>query len=364
MTKKWFRSLPLCLLLAAQVLTAQAPQNPPEKKDSFPNESSSANQPPRAGQTSRKSAADDEPMVLLDVQAVRRDTGEPITTLAPSDLVLAEDGLTRPVKQLAYQRFPLSVVLVVNATRSFQPSRAKLGAGLRVALEKLGEKDEVALLAFGRQSQVIEGFTRDRKTIADQFGTLDDPALQKSLGEKPEIEKALMTAGGLMEKAAPRRRRVLVLLTSEKSFSLLPKPSRYSQADSPQVIQAGSTINGVIQVKEMGTFSKLLLATAVVGTFGLATPMAIQPPPVVQTWAARTGGEVFATERDGLATGLIALFERMRERVTLGFVPLNPTMDGSFRRLRLSASSRLERREGEVELRFPEGYLAKPTVDR
>lgn len=356
MTKRCFRALALFVLLAPLSPSAQtqAPQNPTEKQEK--------KEAPAPNQAGGNPAADDEPMVLLDVQVIRRETGEPVTSLAPQDLGLAEDGLARPVKQLAYRRFPLSVVLVVDATKPFQPSRANLGTGLRNALDKLGEKDEVALLAFGQRPQVIESFSRDRKTITDRFSALDDPALQKTLGEKPQLEKALMAAGALMEKAAPRHRRIIVLLTSENSFSLLPKPSRFDQAGSPEVIQAGSTINGVIQLKGPGLFSKVLLTAATVGTYGLAGPLAMQPPPVVQTWAARTGGEVFATERDGLATGLIALFERMRERVTLGFVPLNKTMDGAFRRLRIYASPSLERREGEVELRFPEGYLAKPAA--
>ena len=49
---------------------------------------------------------------------VRRDTGETVIALAPSDVKVFEDGFARPVKQLSYRRYPLSVVLLVDVTAS------------------------------------------------------------------------------------------------------------------------------------------------------------------------------------------------------------------------------------------------------
>jgi VWFA-related protein len=304
----------------------------------------------------------DESMILFDLQVVRRDTGELITGLATSDLQLVEDGFTRPVKQLSYGRLPLSVVLLVDVSKSFQPALEKLKTGMANALEKLGHKDEVAIIAFGERALVMEGFTRDRKTIAGKFASLDASALRNIIGDKQKLENGLIKAGAELDKAHPLRRRVIVLLTTENSFSWLPKPSRFNQTRSREVIHAGSTINGLILVKGPGLFSKALMTAATIGAG--YPPYIHQTPPVVNAWAGRTGGEVFSTPRDGLSTGLIALFERMRQRLTVGFTPLDKTMDGSFRRLNVLVSPNLERRVGDVELRFPEGYLAKPRILR
>ncbi len=305
----------------------------------------------------------DEPTIVLDVQVVRQDTGEPVTSLTANDLKLAEDGFSRPIQQISHGRHPRSIVIMVDITKGFQQALGTLKGAMANALEKLGARDEVALLAFGANAETIEGFTRDRNLIAHKFLTLDAQAMQKKLGATQELEKALKAAGTLLEKAPASRHRSIVLLTSESSFMLLPSPSRYSRPGSPEAIKARGTIFGVIQMRG-GVFSRLMQGAAATsaGFLGLPGAPTLQAPPVIRAWAERTGGETFATDRDGLSSALIALFDRMRERVTITFAPLNKTMDGSFRRLQIVSSAGLERREGPVQIRVPEGYFAKPSL--
>jgi VWFA-related protein len=315
-----------------------------------------------------KTSGQDEPLLLFDLQVVRSGTGEIVTGLSPADFKVLDEGFTRPVRQLSYGRYPLSIVLLADVSKGFQTSLMRLRLGLANAFEKLNDADEVSLIAFGERSQMIQEFTKDRNAVAEKFRTLDDPGLLKTLGDGQQLEKALAVAGAKMEKVSPSRRKLIILMTSENAFSWLPKLSRSSKADSPVVRHAGSTINGVIQVKGRNGFSSAFLnAVSLGGVFaGVGAgvppyPVGLhQTPPVIRTWAARTGGEVFASEGDRISTGLIALFERMRERVIVGFAPMNKTMDGSFRRLDLMISPELTNREGPVELRFPEGYLARP----
>lgn len=317
-----------------------------------------------------KSAPLDEPLLFFDLQVVRQDTGEIVTGLSPSDFKVVDEGFTRPIQRMSYGRYPLSIILLADVSKKFQTSMMRLRPALVNALDKLNAVDQVSLIAFGERSQVIQEFTKDRKVIAEKFRTLDDPGLLQTLGNNQQLEKALAVAGASMEKVPIMHRKLIVLLTTENAFTWLPKLSRAGKADSPVVRHAGSTINGVIQVKGRNGFSSALLnmasmggviAGAGSGVFVPPYPVGLhQTPPVIRAWAARTGGEVFASEGDRISTGLIALFERMRERVLIGFSPLNKSMDGSFRRLDLIVSPELQRREGVVELRFPEGYLAKP----
>ena len=55
---------------------------------------------------------------------------------------------------------------------------------------------------------------------------------------------------------------------------------------------------------------------------------------------------------------LALLIERLRSRYSFGYAPLNTSRDGKFRRIRLSVTPGVEKREGKLVISTRNGYRA------
>ncbi|MFN0119470.1 MAG: VWA domain-containing protein [Blastocatellia bacterium] len=340
------KPVPAALLFLTLTLAAARSQSP-------------APASPPAGPSTNTAKPDDDfdDLHYLDVQVIRRDNGEPVTRISPRDFRVLENGFTHPVRRVTVDRWPLSVVLLVNTGKDFQPALAPIAKDIDLALQKLRPKDEVSVIAFNETSELLQEFTTDRKAVAAKFFQLTDPLWQKKLGKKTDADQALRHAGELMNGAKANHRRVVIVFSQETLFSWWPQFKADKAAYARDVLRSGSAICGVMLSKEMSGFSRLLTLGAPVWHETIS-PTPVNTQPLVRVWAERTGGEVFGGDRLGLAPALARLFERLHQRVLVGFIPIRPERDVSFRSLDLEVSSELEDREGPVEVRVREGYFA------
>src|SRR5262249_48047130 len=85
-------------------------------------------------------------LVVIDVQALNRKTGQIVNGLKATDFELYEDGVKQEITHFSQDRLSLSVVLLMDLSGSVSPALKEIQSGALLALERLKENDEVAVI--------------------------------------------------------------------------------------------------------------------------------------------------------------------------------------------------------------------------
>jgi Ca-activated chloride channel family protein len=255
--------------------------------------------------------------------------GRQVPGLGPDDITLLEDGVPQPISLFAQEEWPIRLQLMLDASGS-------MGATLPVA--KRAATRLLHTLRPGDEAEVAE-FSRTLNVLQESTG--DMAALERAIDAvSPQGETALYNALyiALKDQARHRsqdemqRRAIVVLSDGEDTASMV---------DDEQLLDLARR------------------AGVVIYTIGLLTPPgAGRPAPSVPTFvltalARETGGRAYfprsLAELDGayerIATELRTLYG-------VGYVPLNPSADGRWRRIAIRT------RLGNLLVRHRSGYYA------
>src|SRR5499426_250055 len=181
-------------------------------------------------------------LVTLDALVTDKKTREIIRNLTLQDFELFEDDAKQQIEHFSQDKLPLSVVLLLDISPSVHPVIEEVHKGALQALEHLKPEDEVALMIFAGTTELIQGFTKDRKLIADKVGL----ALTRD-GSGTRIHEAIGKAARQFKSATiPVSRRVVIVITDNQG-SMKRKEDGVSEAEvKDAVIESGSTVCGVI----------------------------------------------------------------------------------------------------------------------
>ncbi len=289
-------------------------------------------------------------LVVIDVQVLNRKTGEIINGLKASDFELHEDGVKQEITHFSQDRLALSVILLMDLSGSVSPVLRDIQDGALLALDRLKEQDEVAVIAFSSDTQLVQNFTRDRRLIVEQIGKIEKTQV---IGHGTSLFAGLRDAAIHMSKASnPTSRRVIIAVTDniawEYHFAGLTE-----KEVSDQIIESGSMVCGLVVEGAMTRTEKL---------FNWNRPdhdiyrrrMSVDP------FANQTGGEVVKSNKTEVNARLALLIDHLRTRYSLGFSPKKEQADGSFRRIRLVLTPETQKRLGDVVVRAKQGYYARP----
>jgi VWFA-related protein len=280
----------------------------------------------------------------VDTQVTSQANGKIIGGLQAGDFIVEEEGVRQEISFFSQDKLPLSVVLLFDLTDTVQPVLKELAKGALAALQHFKAEDELAVLVYSNQVQVLQGFTREREAVASaiaQAAALDAPE-QLALFN----EALFQTAQHMQNNAAPRTRRVILWLTDNLPNN--PPPSAHTEDEAfAQLFEHDIAVFGLMMKSAEGK---------VLGLFNWMMKGAGD----LNKYAARTGGEVIQAEKENVEQRLAEVIDRVRARYTLGYVSSNASPDGKFRRLRLRVTPAVEKRAGKVMLRGKAGYFAKP----
>jgi VWFA-related protein len=305
------------------------------------------------GQHSTKS---DEPiklsaeLVLVDAEVLSKRTGQPVAGLRKEDFILFEDGVKQQITHFSQDKLPLSVVLLVDISDSVSPIMDQIRDGTWRALQQLRPEDEVALMAFTLNVDLLQDFTTNRQLIGAKIEGLKSPRVVGTF-----ISEAVYQAARYLRKAStPNGRRVVIAITD--NFSLQRREHPHSEKETlHELHEVGAAVYGVIydwRITVEGVMDKhkiLILEEAIRKKYFVGD---------VRVFAEKTGGMVVETDKGEIAAKLAAVIDRLRTRYCLGYVPRNPRGDGKFRKIKVEISPEVEKKEGAVAIIAREGYYA------
>jgi len=243
-------------------------------------------------------------LVTVDV-LVRDESGGPISFLKAENFAVLDNGHAQQLTLFSQDKIPLAVALVIDASDSITPYLPVLRSTAMSVLGRLGPQDQVALFFFDHVPHRVTDLTRDRYRIA----LLTEKLM---VGADTNISDAIFEAARYLRRAAPDRRRVIILVSDNYA-----------------------SVRGVHTEEESLRETQQANATL----YSLKTPgdNAIRQfgsPNFVDRVARETGGRTLTV---GLFTNLAQALESvimgLKLEYTLGFTPTDVGEDGSYHRL-------------------------------
>jgi len=310
---------------------------------------------PGFAQTQKQKAEEDETtiristeIVVLDAQVLRKKTGVVVSSLNKDDFEVYEDGVKQELSFFGKDKLPLSIMLLIDTSGSVRPVIEIIRDGALEALRRLKPEDEVAVMVFGDQTNLIQPFTKDRQQIVDQIGGL---LKQAQVGVGTSLHTAMHEAAVKMETASnPLSRRVIVTVTDNIATAY-----RYGdlteQAVTDRIYDTGSVVCGVVvktgAPRALNIFGRVQKEDPFRRTINL------------EKFVDDTGGEIQFVPVIEVNQKLTELIEHLRTRYSLGYSSTNPNLDGKFRRVRVAVTKAAQKREGEVQVRTRQGYYGR-----
>jgi Ca-activated chloride channel homolog len=286
-------------------------------------------------------------LVTLDAQILHKKTGRAIGNLLKEDFSLYEDGVKQEITHFSQDKLPLSVLLLLDTSGSVWDFMNDVRDRTVAALNQLKDSDEVAVMGTASRTAIIQDFTKDRELIADKIAAIE----KKALGSDGILlHEALYQAAMHLQKAAnPASRRVVIVITDNISTQKIGQGHSEREA-LDELFEAGSVVCGLNISNINATVLKYdPLFYAVKGLLFRGD---------INTYAEKTGGIILKSKKDNVETRLTELIAHLRTRYAIGYVSSSTKKDGKFRKIKLSLSSDVEKREGKLDIISRKGYYA------
>lgn len=272
---------------------------------------------------------------LVVLQATVRDhKGSIVSDVREQDFEVYEDGVRQSIRLFKHEDIPVTVGLVIDHSGSMHHKLPDVVAAARTFVRSSNPEDQMFVVNFNEVVTLgLPGAIRFTASATE----LEHAITRVRTGGLTALYDAI--AKGLEElQAGTRDKKVLIVVSDGGDNS--------SQRSLDQVMKLAGQSSAVIYA---------------VGVFDEEDPD--RNPGVLKRLARATGGEAFLPDQ---ITEVVAICERIardiRHQYTIGYVPVNPARDGSYRAIRVLARTK---DQGKLSVRTRTGYIAggEPRLD-
>lgn len=256
---------------------------------------------------------------------VRGMHGDIMTDLSKDDFKIYEDGVEQKVAYFTKEvQLPLTLGLLMDTSGSMDRMlSAEQDAASRFVREILRKKDEVMVISFDLDVNLLADFTEDpsvlshaiRETRINAAGPMITPG---TIPQNGVIGTDLYDAVYLAchdELSSEAGRKAVILLTDAEDNG-----SKVSMNGAIEAAQRADAVIHVILIRDF-------MATTGVG------------PGVARRMTEETGGRVVDVRNDkSLEKAFDEIAEELRSQYVLGYYPSNAKRDGTFRKIKVEVS--------------------------
>ena len=277
-------------------------------------------------------------LVVFDVQVIDKQTGRVVGDLNKEDFELSDNGVRQQISYFSRDELPLSIILLLDVSRSTRPIIHDIRDGALNALQRLKPDDQVAVMAFSERSQVAQDFTKDRALVSRK---IEEVTAGSSLGNGTFLGTAMKEAAYHMQTApTPTSRRVIIVITD----NIAPTKASEQKAVLRDLFESGTVVYGLIVRATIGKVFNVL-------SFGQIK--------AVNKYVEETGGEVLGADKKEVDAKLSEVIDRLRARYAIGFRPSNATEDRKFRPVAIKISQTTKRKVKPIVLTKRGYYLRR-----
>jgi Ca-activated chloride channel family protein len=240
--------------------------------------------------------------------SVRNDRGELVTGLARGAFSVFENGTRQPITLFRNDDVPVSLGLLIDNSGSMRTKRAKVEAAALDFARASNPEDEMFVLNFADKSRIDVPLTSDVRVLEAGIARVD------SIGGTA-MRDAIATAEEYVTRHARRDRKVLVVITDGGDNASVTPFDRIRMAAEQHDI-----------------------AVYAVGLMGQRDPHAGRARHDLEQLTQTTGGlAYFPTTMEQTGDVAQELARQIRTQYTIGYTPLNQSLDGSYRTIRVTA---------------------------
>jgi VWFA-related protein len=291
----------------------------------------------------------DVDLVTVDALVLQKKTARVVGNLKQTDFVILEDGTKQEITHFSQDSLPLSVLLLIDRGGCIDPFGTEVRQAANDALARLKETDEVAIMTYHDNAELVQEFTRDRSLIAKALERVP----KKDQWADHCLNKAFAKAADYMVAAGnPVGRRVIIAITGiTRNFDCGHGPS--GKAARQSLYESGSVVCGLIPQTTIQRMENkyMVLGTRITGAFGA-------PTIDIKQLADETGGEVLEDKPERLNTTFATLIDHLRTRYNLAFVSSNRKRDGSLRKLKIDLTPLVRKSQGNLVVKARRSYVA------
>src|SRR5205807_10158293 len=104
-------------------------------------------------------------LVVFDAQVIDKKSKRIIGDLTRDDFEITDNGVKQQISYFSRDELPLSIILLIDVSRSVRPILHDIRDGALNALKHLKPDDQVAVMAFASETKLAEDFTKDRALV-------------------------------------------------------------------------------------------------------------------------------------------------------------------------------------------------------
>ncbi len=265
-----------------------------------------------AGQAGRRPNLTEARGVILNIVATREDKPEmPVTA---QEVAVFENGIEQPVKSFTPDPGPARIVLLIDNSLTLRADIEKLEAAAREFAYEIFEGDQLLIVGYDEQAEIVSDWTDDAKKIEASLKGL------RKKGE-PHLFNALRAAAeqGLSSFLNTNQKRAIVVISDGLD--------RVSKTKFEEILAQLQTQNITVYA--------LQIPDRTGGALRRDQP---KPVRVIEQLAEGTGGRVFPANQPQEAAKAIC-DELRKSRYMLSYVPIGGAAYGESRRLLVVADT-------------------------
>jgi len=291
--------------------------------------SAEAYTPPRMGiQRSR--------VLLVEVYVSVKDRiGRFITDLTPEEVQIVEDGSPQVISLFTTERKPVHLICLLDVSASMK-RESRLETAIKAAqifVEALEPEDNVSVITFSDEVQILQEFTGDRTRI---LGAIESVVPQRGTALYDAVFSSVRLLGDR------EGRRALVLLSDGQDLAfdgMGPGSARTFDEAVAESLRQQVTVYAIglgEQLESDFDFNRLHSAKEVLSRL-----------------ASDSGGRFFPVRRAGrLRSAFDQVLDELRFQYTMGYQPKNDRRDGTWRGIEVEV-----KRQG-LNVAARKGYFA------
>lgn len=245
-------------------------------------------------------------LVVFDAQVIDKQK-RVVSNLTREDFTLTDRGVRQEITYFSRDELPLSIILLLDVSRSVRPILHDIRDGALHALRRLKAADHVAVMAFAGETKLALDFTTDRALVSR---TIEEVTATDVLGNATFIGPALESAAIHMQQApSPNSRRVIVVITDNVAVT----SERQERDVLAQLFETGTVVDGLIVRGAVGRVFNIM-------SFGQIK--------AVNKFVEQTGGEIVGANKKEVDEKLGLVIDRLRARYAIGFRPADGADEG------------------------------------
>jgi VWFA-related protein len=152
-----------------------------------------------AGPSSRARAQAGDRERTLFVSALD-EKGEPVTALAPDDVIVREDGVRREVLRISRATEPIDIALLIDNSASAEDAITHMRDAIRRFITRMAGSNQIAMVALADRPTILVDYTSDQKRLEAGIGRL----FPMSMSGMTMLDAIVEVSRGLARRETPR----------------------------------------------------------------------------------------------------------------------------------------------------------------